>query len=420
MARFILRVDDVGWDVAEDGAKIKDEGLQYFTKWREAAGLQSMPVYYGVIPAMVDTPELEWLRDNLTGYEELSVHGWSHVRGSVVDRDRMELALNKFQDYRHCRSYIPPFNHYGVETLSAWADAGVLGEPIFFGGFHEEHHCYGHNISKVAGVYHLPAFQPLYDHSEPLIRKLDGWMDIQAPLVVTLHATWGRQNLKGVHDVVELLRPHLRTLDDAIGFYRQATPDLHKYSAPHFLAYSYVLDQELEIGSNVLDFGSRYSHLPAMLALRGARVTAYDRDPKLWEYQIKIAAEFEMQMVRCSTDLENVPAPFDAITACWAIQHNTKEEMGGIAKQLASRLRPGGKLIIVSSFTPEGCFYQTNRPDPQWVLNWAGHEQYIINPAGMRLVDQRFFKYQPSTVIGNYCGEKEANAVCYTLMKGAV
>lgn len=221
MARFILRIDDCGW---RPGDKADDRGLEYFRQYRAAAGLEGLPVYYGFIPTTIGLRELDWLIGNLSGGECVSVHGYDHADGAVVNECQMKRALRFVSQAaknsgRLLPSYIPPFNRYDASTIEAWQKAAkLLGHSgcVFFGGFPDDTQSvnYGRYPALVNNrVLHIPACRDLYGRASELLPRLDVHILEQGPHdppeAVTLHATWDHTRLKEVGELVARLKPHL-------------------------------------------------------------------------------------------------------------------------------------------------------------------------------------------------------------------
>lgn len=216
MTKLLLRVDDVGW---LPPSKAKDVGLRYFSEWREALGSAGVPAYYGAIPTMIGHDELCWLQDNLSGGEELAVHGYSHASGEEVTASMMKSAASLFSQAAPCQTYIAPFNKYTVGTVKAWGEAWPDG--YFLGGFAERSdgprdHSLGIAPVSIGNTIHISAYRPLYDHTELLIDHLQQYLDDQRrahtespPIVVTLHATWDYNALGRLRAVMDLIHPYL-------------------------------------------------------------------------------------------------------------------------------------------------------------------------------------------------------------------
>lgn len=193
-----------------------------------------------------------------------------------------------------------------------------------------------------------------------------------------------------------------------------------RLTSPHYLAFSWVYGKLAEGGvKRVLDFGSRYSLLPTLLSLYGHRVTAVDRDPIVIESQRKMGADHgvEIDALKWTIDDAPLPEPFDAAVACWAVQHNDLGEQTRIMRELVRMIRPGGRLLVVSSYASRQTFRQDNRPDPQWVLNRHDHETHLIGPSGATLKEWAPFWYRHATYEGDWCltDDEAANAVAYEL-----
>lgn len=232
--KFILRVDDCGWTPDKE----PDANLDFFLEWRDAAGLAGLPVVYGFIPTMVIDDDLAILAKQLSGAEELAVHGHDHAKGAIVSDLQMEAALRRFRDHGlTCRSYIPPFNAYDYCEVEAWIRAmrGSGIEPhspnYFFGGFPDD----GQSLNlgnlpciisrQAAMAYHVPADRHYYDRARPLIERVRAvagkGTESGAPAVLTLHCTWDAKDLAGVGELVKAVREHLVSPNAVDVWYRQ-------------------------------------------------------------------------------------------------------------------------------------------------------------------------------------------------------
>lgn len=218
MAQFILRVDDCGW-VPPD--KRSDVRLDYFRSWRDAFGIAGLPVYYGFIPKTLGVGEIAWLYGELTEEEQVAVHGWDHERGPV-SRDKMFLGCDILRAAGVVDSfeppYIPPFNAYDEQTLRDWSEAAVSHygsqtRPIFFGGFPDDpqslNHGGEHPCLVEGQMLHLPAFRPLYGRCDEVLARLDEFLHVEHPLVVTLHVTWDVNHFDSLRPLRDKLAPHL-------------------------------------------------------------------------------------------------------------------------------------------------------------------------------------------------------------------
>ena len=192
-----------------------------------------------------------------------------------------------------------------------------------------------------------------------------------------------------------------------------------RLTAPHYLAYSWVCERLAGPPRSVLDFGARYSLLPSILALHGHRVTAVDRDPVVREKQAEFSREFCVSIEVVPNDRAPFPE-FDAITACWAIQHNEPDKQAEIVSSLVASLVPGGKLLVVAAYTYGDSRYEGNRQDPLWRFNDEDMHKHVVKPSRCKVTDIRRFRYEHGSVEGDWCGPlDDANAIAFELTKGA-
>lgn len=417
--QLILRVDDIGW-VPPD--KLPDVGLQYFQAWRDALGTAELPVYLGLIPSTVTTAELQQFEKLLQPHEELAVHGWDHARDTEVTKAQMLRSRREFAKYARCRSYIPPFNAYGDHTILDWNDTAQPRElNVFFAGFREEHYRGPDHPYMVENTIVLPTHRFIYGRAPELLAQLPQWEDLQCPLVVTLHATWDQHNFDALRALHDYMKPHTVSVDVIPEYLKKIQLSPKSLTGPHYKAYSLVLPH-VTLADEILDFGSRYSVLPCQMLLRGGRVTAVDRDPRLSEYQHKLASSYGLRDPE-TVQWDGLTARDDLggkhlVTACWAIQHNLEPgQIETISRNLGALLRVNGKLVVVSSFSPGESVVQMDRADPQIVLNREDHISRIVTQSGCRLEELRTFRYEHGKAEVSECCEAEANAVYYVLRK---
>lgn len=409
---FILRVDDVGRKPGDSPEIGTDRDLLFFGQWRQKMNLQGVPIYYGAVPTWIDDIPAKWL-DSLAP-EIASVHGINHERKQSPTIAQLKEARAKFPSLP--KSFIPPFNHYSRDTIENWRAAG--GE-FFFGGFNGEHHNYGQLPDMKGGCLHLPAAKELYGKVYEVTDALEKWQSHQCPLVCTLHVPWDASDneLEEFGVMVNRYNRHGRiwTLERAKQWYNRSRLDRRQLTAPHFLAYQWILDRLIPF-ETVFDFGSRYSELPALMELRGHPTIAYDRDPRLDRYQEKFRRKYDCEIRTTNTESDSFLETRN-ITACWAIQHNQKEEIPLIVARLASKLRSGGRLLIVGSYTTGESFWQDERADPQWVLNDKDYHELIVKPSKCKIADFSYFKYIHAEFSGEHCKSDDANAMCLCLVK---
>lgn len=173
----------------------------------------------------------------------------------------------------------------------------------------------------------------------------------------------------------------------------------------------------------LLDFGSEFSLLPSLIKkYLFYKVTCCDRDFTNLEHQLRIHGRMSVSPPSLIHWDGVTPFPdpikFDAITACWAVQHNLED---GAIEQIIDNLKeitnPGGRLYIVASHTEGDSFKQMNREDPQWVLSSKDHILRIVSRFGQMLAG-RYFHYEYRQKEGNWLPSGiGANAVCYEVIR---
>lgn len=405
----VLRIDDVGRTPADSPEHGTDSDLTYFQEWREAIGLRGLPVIYAAVPQWLSSKGLDAL-NVIEPPERVAVHGWDHKKGWGPDLQFMELGRRLLGN---TTVYVPPFNFYDMETMQNWSKVGGR----FFLGGHED---YPSTSCLENRVCHIKADASMYGKVFPvktaiLARELNDQV-----AVATLHIPWDK--ISDVRGFAEEVKDYLVDLykTDTV-FPSAAVPNLKKETAPHYLAYSWILSEisQLSDVGHVLDFGARYSRLPTMLTLRGFNVTAADRDKIVLEKQVSIPAEEGVSLsdiwVWNGSNDPKEHKPFDAIVATWVIQHNSLDDISSIVKRLSYTLRAGGHLLIVGSYTNGSTHYQSNRKDPQWILNDEDYLNRIIKAADFREISRKYFWYQHNTEDGDFCDSNKANAICLHL-----
>lgn len=234
MPGFILRIDDCGWNEQKE----RDTRLRYFDKffWQTRHGLsfrgQSGVAYFGFIPAMLHGDELEYIARRFVGSpHSLAVHGWTHWEGEVVGCREMELAEHLFRFAMPTPCYIPPFNRYNPETVRDWQRATHGRRSVFFGGLPYDMQSVNYGDKpRMVGEHcvHLPADRELYGRSHEIYeaakRAIDNHREGDPPRVLTLHATWEKDCLPVTGALMELIGPHLVTVDAAFNWCKQQQP----------------------------------------------------------------------------------------------------------------------------------------------------------------------------------------------------
>jgi ubiquinone/menaquinone biosynthesis C-methylase UbiE len=145
---------------------------------------------------------------------------------------------------------------------------------------------------------------------------------------------------------------------------------IKKYAATDFEALREEIASLVEPGERLLDVGCGPGTLALLAASRGARVTAWDRNPDMVTFATGKAAELELAE-NASFEARDAPAAplereaYDVVVISLALS-----EMRG-AEQLATlegawqMLRPGGKLVVVDEVPPRRfvprCWYYFKR-----------------------------------------------------------
>lgn len=417
---ILLRVDDIGRGPNDPPEAGTDHDLKWFDQWYRTIGLGDLPAVFAAVPTWIKEPGQRWLKENIRGRQSMGVHGWDHRRGARVTSTQMQLAISALatdNGKRTVQSYVPPYNEYGDWEIGEWSQTG---RRYFFGGFNGEHHQYGELPKVIGDVVHLPAAKALYGRAGELHKRFFGdaiYQQARHPLVMTLHVGWDANNMSELAKLKDAISPYLIGWEELELWLTRTTLNRGQLTAPHFLAYSWILEN-LPPFANVLDFGSRYSVLPCQMALRGCAVVVADRDDTMIEKQGRLEKEYGVQLAGKYLSTYGIrDNTFDAVTACWAIQHNLESDQSKIAAELARIVKPGGKILVVSSFTSGDSFDQFNRADPQRVLNVEDHCRVVIRPSNCKLAKLNTFRYEHGTERGDWCNMDDANAVCYELQK---
>ena len=209
---IILRIDDVGRRPADTPEIGTDNNLTYFAHFRKLAGLTGVPVYYGVVPAWINTEGIEWIREYLEGDEKIAIHGHDHRYNAKISIKQMQQSMGIF----NATTYIPPFNYYTDNDLTNWYQAGG---KYWLGGRDQEHHQHGEDPVIVNDVVHFSACWPLYGRANELLKtfktvKLSPF----APKVMTLHVPW-ENDPRDVKLLIEAVAPYLTTIEKIKGLF---------------------------------------------------------------------------------------------------------------------------------------------------------------------------------------------------------
>ncbi len=110
----------------------------------------------------------------------------------------------------------------------------------------------------------------------------------------------------------------------------------------------------IEPGHEVLDVATGTGNVAVRAAKAGARVTALDLTPELFESARRRAAEWEVDVEWVAGDAEDLPfadGRFDRVLSTFGIQFAPRHQV--TASELVRVTRPGGSIGLVN-WTPEG------------------------------------------------------------------
>lgn len=211
MARFLVRVDDVGRRFGDDphiGSDVQLLDAERFVRPFHAAGI---PLVLGCVPQWLSESAIDDLWKYLKApADSVAVHGWDHVAGRV-SVDRMRSGIQRLTRNGIVPTvYIPPFNAYSPQDVDAWGEAGG---SVFLGGLDGKDHLLG-SRPKLVGlheVWHVPYLSRFYGRSHQLVKAVDAEDKTTSGIVVlTLHVPWEVDSIAGWSDNLAALAEALR------------------------------------------------------------------------------------------------------------------------------------------------------------------------------------------------------------------
>ncbi len=129
-----------------------------------------------------------------------------------------------------------------------------------------------------------------------------------------------------------------------------------------------------EPGRRVLEIGCGTGAVTALLAARGAAVTALDHDPAMLEQaRQRVASEAVTWLERTAAEIDLLPpASFDAVVAGFCLSEMGAAERRWVHLQAVERLRPGGVLAVGDEVRARGGgrLLQALLRGPQAALAW--------------------------------------------------
>lgn len=110
-------------------------------------------------------------------------------------------------------------------------------------------------------------------------------------------------------------------------------------------------------GDRVLEIGCGTGSVTALLLERGARVTAIDQAPEMLERasaRLGAAVEGQLEWLeQTAAEIDKLPRDhFDAVVLCLCLSDMSASERGFVLREAASRLAPGGRLVVGDEVRP--------------------------------------------------------------------
>jgi ubiquinone/menaquinone biosynthesis C-methylase UbiE len=131
-------------------------------------------------------------------------------------------------------------------------------------------------------------------------------------------------------------------------------------------------------GARVLEIGCGTGAVTALLAERGARVTAVDQNPEMLEQasrRLAIGTPGSADLLECTAaEIDALPEQsFDAVVASLSLSEMSRGERSFVLRAANLRLKPGGLLIVGDEVRPQNAWWRVVhalfRP-PQALLGW--------------------------------------------------
>jgi demethylmenaquinone methyltransferase/2-methoxy-6-polyprenyl-1,4-benzoquinol methylase len=119
------------------------------------------------------------------------------------------------------------------------------------------------------------------------------------------------------------------------------------------------LTGHIDSGQRVLDLGCGTGALAIRAALRGARVTAIDVDPRMLELAAERAREAHVDLrvelrEEGVAELDREPREsYDAVTCGLCLSELSEDEVAYALEQAARLLKPGGLFLVADETRPE-------------------------------------------------------------------
>jgi SAM-dependent methyltransferase len=203
----------------------------------------------------------------------------------------------------------------------------------------------------------------------------------------------GRQEMTTI-EVDDLKRAHRATW--AAGDYAAVAEAITDGVAPKLLDLVGI-----DPGQDVLDVATGTGNVALRASAAGARVTALDLTPELFETARRRARELGVEVEWVAGDAEELPfedGSFDRVLSAFGVQFAPRHEMA--ARELVRVCKPGG-VIGLANWTPEGAIGELFRimgrylppppayasPPPLW--GSEEHVRVLLGDAGVELELER-------------------------------
>jgi SAM-dependent methyltransferase len=182
------------------------------------------------------------------------------------------------------------------------------------------------------------------------------------------------------------------------------------------LAYDCILPL-IAGGERVLDVGAGAAPLAGMIAAKGCRVVAIDRDGKAlqsaWETSNRSYEIAACDASKVKSWSGYILDPFDVILAVYSVQHMLGAQ-AFVWSRTARALKRGGMLIYVGRYRKDAPVIEDDREDPLLADNELTIRTFAL-ACGLELAELRLYKYEGNDY--HEAGFAVANAIVARMVK---
>lgn len=176
-------------------------------------------------------------------------------------------------------------------------------------------------------------------------------------------------------DLADLELPEFRRVSEEIDRLLAEYPGLYVHPGKRW-EYPWSLARAgLSPGMQVLDIGCGRSAFPALLAGRGVRVWAVDRD-------LPPPGEQPARVRYVAADLTRLPFPFDAFDAVFClsvIEHLPREAMPNALSEMRRVLRPSGRLLLTTDYAENAAAEMWyDGPGERFRVDWSVFDERLL------------------------------------------